>query len=463
MSASARDTVVNLGYLTATVLFILGLRFLSSPRTARRGNRVAAIGMSIATLVTLLDPDLASFTSIALAVPLGAVVGIVAARRVAMTAMPQMVALFNGCGGAAAAAVAVAEWLGAGDSVGAGASAAVVAGTMIGSLSFTGSLVAFGKLQEVLPTRPLVFPLQRLTNGALLLVALALGGIIVGGGVTAMYMWLLLAASAVLGVSATVPIGGGDMPVVIAVLNAMTGVATALTGVVLENEMLLVAGMLVGASGFLLTMLMSRAMNRSLANVMFSGFGAPPPEAATGIAAALVIRPTTPEDCAVALAYARRVVIVPGYGMAVAQAQHELHAVTESLVARGVDVTYAIHPVAGRMPGHMNVLLAEADVPYEQLVEMEQVNQALPQTDVVLVVGANDVVNPAARDDPASPIYGMPIIDADRARLAVVLKRGMSAGFAGIDNALFYRNTTRMLFGDARKSLQQLVEALRTA
>jgi NAD(P) transhydrogenase subunit beta len=266
-----------------------------------------------------------------------------------------------------------------------------------------------------------------------------------------------------LGVSGTVPIGGGDMPVVIAVLNAMTGVATALTGVVLDNEMLLVAGVLVGASGMLLTLLMSRAMNRSLANIMFSGFGAPGASTASPTATALVTRAASAEDCAIALAYARRVVMVPGYGMAVAQAQHELQAVVEFLVSRGVDVTYAIHPVAGRMPGHMNVLLAEADVRYEQLVEMEQVNQVLPQTDVVVIIGANDVVNPAAREDPTSPIYGMPIIDADRARLAIVLKRGMSAGFAGIENALFYRDTTRMLFGDARKSLRHLLEALKAA
>ena len=457
-------TVISLGYITATVLFILGLRYLSSPRTAVRGNRVAAVGMFIATVVTLLDRDIISWWTIATAIPLGAVIGVVARRRVAMTAMPQMVALFNGCGGAAAAAVSVAEWLHAVPGThGVAELAAIALGTIIGAISFSGSLIAFGKLQELMPTRPLLFPLQRFVNIIVVLAALALGGMIASGTTNPTTLWTLLGVSLLLGVSGTAPIGGGDMPVVIAVLNSMTGLATALTGVVLENEMLLVAGILVGASGMLLTLLMSRAMNRSLANVLFSGFGTPVASAAVAANANLVARPTTVEDTAVALAYARRVVIVPGYGMAVAQAQHELQAVSESLLTRGVDVQYAIHPVAGRMPGHMNVLLAEANVPYERLVEMDQVNQVMPQTDVVLIVGANDVVNPAAREDPGSPIHGMPIIDADRARLSIVLKRGMSVGFAGIDNLLFYRENTRMLFGDAKKSLQQLVEALKAA
>jgi NAD(P) transhydrogenase subunit beta len=463
VSPDARETVVNLGYLTATVLFILGLRFLSSPRTARRGNRVAAVGMLIAIVVTLLDADVVSYGMIAIAVPLGAVIGLVAARRVAMTAMPQMVALFNGCGGAAAAAVAVAEWLHSSASFGPGGSAAVGLGTLIGAISFSGSLVAFGKLQELLPTRPLLFPLQRFVNAAVLLLALGLVVWITMGRGDARSLWLLLGTALVLGVAGTAPIGGGDMPVVIAVLNAMTGLATALTGVVLDNEMLLVAGVLVGASGMLLTVLMSKAMNRSLANVLFSGFGTPPASIAAAGGTALVAKTTTAEDTAVALAYARRVVIVPGYGMAVAQAQHELQSISEALIQRGVDVQYAIHPVAGRMPGHMKVLLAEANVPYERLVEMDQINQVLPQTDVVLIVGANDVVNPAAREDPSSPIYGMPIINADKAQLAIVLKRGMSVGFAGIDNALFYRDKTRMLFGDAKKSLHALIDALKTA
>jgi NAD(P) transhydrogenase subunit beta len=420
--------------------------------------------MLIATVATLLDRDVVSFGAIAIAVPLGAVVGIVAARRVAMTAMPQMVALFNGCGGGAAAAVSVAEWLGAAPgSLGPGGLAAIALGVVIGAVSFTGSLVAFGKLQELLPTRPLTFPFQQPVNLIVLLGALALGFWVAAGAASAAILWLFLGAALLLGVLGTAPIGGGDMPVVIAVLNSMTGLATALTGIELQNEMLLVAGVLVGASGMLLTILMSRAMNRSLANVLFSGFGAPAASSGTVAGASLVARSTTVEDSAVALAYARRVVIVPGYGMAVAQAQHELQAVAESLTARGVDVTYAIHPVAGRMPGHMNVLLAEANVPYERLLEMEQVNQILPHADVALVVGANDVVNPAAREDPSSPIHGMPIIDADRAGLAIVLKRGMSAGFAGIDNYLFYRENTRMLFGDARQSLRQLAEALKAA
>jgi NAD(P) transhydrogenase subunit beta len=459
-----RGTAISLSYLLSTTLFILGLRFLSSPRTARTGNRIAAAGMLVATVATLLDRDVISLSGILVALPLGAIVGVLAARRVAMTAMPQMVALFNGCGGAAAATVSVAEWgrISVPGSFSAGGAAAIALGTLIGSISFTGSLVAFGKLQDILPTRALVFPLQRSISLAVALVSLALAVALVNRSGGAGALWLLFGTSLLLGVLATLPIGGGDMPVVIAVLNSMTGIATALTGVVLENEMLVVAGVLVGASGMLLTMLMSRAMNRSLANVLFGGFGAQA-DAGPGSATAMVARPTTVEDSAIALAYARRVVIVPGYGLAVAQAQHELQAVAESLIARGVDVTYAIHPVAGRMPGHMNVLLAEANVPYERLLEMEQVNPNLPQADVVLVVGANDVVNPAARDDPSSAIHGMPIIDADRARLAIVLKRGMSVGFAGIDNALFYRDNTRMLFGDAKHSLRQLAEALQAA
>ena len=460
----ARATSISVSYLIATILFILGLKFLSSPRTARTGNRVAAVGMFLATVATLLDRQVVSFTAIIIAIPLGAAIGIIAARRVAMTAMPQMVALFNGCGGAAAATVSVAEWtrIASPGAFSAGSAAAIVAGTLIGAISFTGSLVAFGKLQEVLPTRPLMFPLQRSFSLLFALGTLGVGGALVLGSAGESFLWLLFGASLLLGILGTLPIGGGDMPVVIAVLNAMTGIATALTGVVLENEMLVVAGVLVGASGMLLTLLMSRAMNRSLTNVLFGGFGAATgPSLAAGTT--LVARPTSVEDSAIALAYARRVVIVPGYGMAVAQAQHELQSVAESLIARGVDVTYAIHPVAGRMPGHMNVLLAEANVPYERLLEMDQVNPNLPQADVVLVVGANDVVNPAAREDPTSPIHGMPIIDADRARLTIVLKRGMSVGFAGIDNALFYRENTRMLFGDAKKSLQQLAEALKAA
>ncbi|MGH7711281.1 MAG: NAD(P)(+) transhydrogenase (Re/Si-specific) subunit beta, partial [Gemmatimonadaceae bacterium] len=436
-----RGAAISLSYIAAAVLFIFGLQRLSSPRTARSGNRLAAVGMALALAATLFDRQIESYLLIVLGVPIGAIIGGYFARRVAMTAMPQMVALFNGAGGATAALVSVAEYIHASSRapVSVVVSVAVVLGTAIGAISFSGSLIAFGKLQELFTTKPLQFPGQRLLHALLLLATLGLAVAIVTGRSGASALWWLFAATLALGALATLPIGGGDMPVVIAVLNSLTGLATAITGLELNNEMLIVAGMLVGASGTLLTLLMSKAMNRSLGNVLFSGFGAAKAlggQATNG--SAPTAREATVEDTAIALAYARRVIVIPGYGLAVAQAQHEMHNLSSELVRRGVDVRYAIHPVAGRMPGHMNVLLAEANVPYDQLAEMEQVNGTFESTDVALVVGANDVVNPAARDDPSSPIYGMPILDADKAQQVVVLKRGMSAGFAGIDNALFY-------------------------
>lgn len=463
--ADWRGAAISLSYIAAAVLFIFGLQRLSSPRTARSGNRLAAVGMALALAVTLLDRQIESYLLIAIGVPIGAIIGIYSARRVAMTAMPQMVALFNGAGGATAALVSIAEFIHASNvgPVSTVVRVAVVLGTAIGAISFSGSLIAFGKLQEILSSKPLLFPGQRFLQALVLLNSLGVGVLVVMGRGGINPLWWLFAATLTLGALATLAIGGGDMPVVIAVLNSLTGLATAITGLELNNEMLIVAGMLVGASGTLLTLLMSKAMNRSLGNVLFSGFGAG--KAAVGAASngtALVAREASVDDTAIALAYARRVIMIPGYGLAVAQAQHELQALASELGRRGVDVRYAIHPVAGRMPGHMNVLLAEANVPYDQLVEMEQVNGTFDSTDVALVVGANDVVNPAAREDPSSPIYGMPILDADKAKQVVVLKRGMSAGFAGIDNALFYRPNTRMLFGDARKSLSRLVEALKS-
>jgi NAD(P) transhydrogenase subunit beta len=439
---------------------------MTSPSTARSGNRLAAIGMALALVATLLDHQIVSYWTIAIGTLIGGVMGVYFARTVQMTAMPQMVALFNGMGGGTAALVSVAEFLRltrAGESIGIGESTSIVLGTIIGAISFTGSIIAFGKLQEILPGRPLQFPLQRAINALILLSVFALGIVVVaGGGSTA--LWALFAAALVLGAMFVLPIGGGDMPVVISILNSLTGLAAALTGFVLHNQMLVVAGVLVGASGTLLTLLMSRAMNRSVGNVLFGAFGAASSDAASAsTAVGRTVRQTTPEDTAIALAYARSVVIVPGYGLAVAEAQHTVRELATDLEKRGVDVKYAIHPVAGRMPGHMNVLLAEANVPYDQLLEMDQVNGEFPQTDVVLVVGANDVVNPAARDDPSSPIYGMPILDVDRARNVIVLKRSMGHGFAGIDNALFYNDNTRMLFGDARQSLTQVGQALKTA
>jgi H+-translocating NAD(P) transhydrogenase subunit beta len=462
-----RASVIALSYIVAAVLFIFGLKQLSSPSTARSGNRLAAIGMALALGATLLDRQIVSFWTIVVGTVVGAVIGIYFARTVQMTAMPQMVALFNGMGGATAALVSVAEFLrlsARGDAIGVGEATSIVLGTAIGAISFTGSIIAFGKLQEILSGKPLQFPLQRVVNALILLSVLALGVLVVVGGGGPAALWLVFAAALLLGAMFVLPIGGGDMPVVISILNSLTGLAAALTGFVLHNQMLVVAGVLVGASGTLLTLLMSTAMNRSVANVLFGAFGAASSSAAVAsTSVGHTVRQTTPEDTAIALAYARSVVIVPGYGLAVAEAQHTVRELATDLEKRGVSVKYAIHPVAGRMPGHMNVLLAEANVPYDQLLEMDQVNGEFPQTDVVLVVGANDVVNPAARDDPSSPIYGMPILDVDRARNIIVLKRSMGHGFAGIDNALFYHEKTRMLFGDARQSLTQVGQALKSA
>jgi len=464
-----RESGIAIAYIIAAVLFILGLKQLSSPATARSGNRLAAVGMALALATTLFDRQIISFWIIAAGMIVGAAIGIYFARTVQMTAMPQMVALFNGMGGGTAALVSVAEYLrltrGVGPTaVGMGEATSIVLGTAIGAISFTGSLIAFGKLQELLSGKPLQFLFQRSLNGLILLTIVALGVAIALGIAGVPALWLVFAAALLLGALFVLPIGGGDMPVVISILNSLTGLAAALTGFVLHNQMLVVAGVLVGASGTLLTLLMSTAMNRSVGNVLFGAFGAGAVDATTHeFVVPRTVKQTTAEDTAIALAYARSVVIVPGYGLAVAEAQHTVRELATDLEKRGVDVKYAIHPVAGRMPGHMNVLLAEANVPYDQLLEMDQVNGQFAQTDVVLVVGANDVVNPAARDDPSSPIYGMPILDVDRARNVVVLKRSMGHGFAGIDNALFYHDNTRMLFGDARQSLVKIGEALKTA
>ena len=467
MTLALSLTTINVAYLAAGVLLIVGIKRLSSPATARSGNVVAAAGMAVALLFTLLHPDVDSYWLIAIGVAVGTVIGVVSARRVRMTAMPQMVALFNGVGGGAAALIAAAEFhrlTPPGGHVDPDTMGAILFSALVGSISFSGSLVAFGKLQELLPGRPLVFPAQQVVNGLLFA---GLVGVGVAAGATEAGPWavVLLAGALLFGVLLVLPIGGADMPVVISLLNAFTGLAAASAGFVLENTALIIGGTLVGASGTLLTVLMGRAMNRSLANVLFGAFGAPaavgPAEAAS--ADGKSYREVDAEDCAVMLAYASRVVIVPGYGLAVAQAQHNVRELADLLERRGVDVKYGIHPVAGRMPGHMNVLLAEANVPYPQLRDMEDINPELPRTDVALVIGANDVTNPAARENPESPLYGMPILNVDQAANVVVLKRSMSPGFAGIDNDLFYRPNTAMLFGDAKTSVERLVAAVKAA
>jgi len=462
-------TATSLIYLLAAVLFILGLKLLSSPKSARRGNRLAALGMLIAVIWTVvrLIPHVtpAGVTISVLGVVLGGAAGTIGARRVRMTAMPQMVALFNGVGGGAAALVAVSELLRLGGSRpqladGLPSLFAIV----VGGLSFAGSGIAFAKLQEMMTGRPITYPAQQVVNAliAIAIVALAVVVVVVTDGPVALAV--LLGLALVLGVAFVLPIGGADMPVVISLLNAFTGLAVAASGFVLNNFALIVAGTLVGASGTLLTKLMGDAMGRSIGNVLFGAFGSVRSSVgAVAGAEGRAVRAGNAEDIGTMLAYSRSVIIVPGYGLAVAQAQHAARELADALEKKGVQVQYAIHPVAGRMPGHMNVLLAEANVPYDQLKEMDQVNDEFKHTDVVLVVGANDVVNPAARTAPGSPIYGMPILNADQAKQIVFLKRSMRPGFAGIDNELLYDPKTTMLFGDAKESLTKLVAAVKAA
>jgi NAD(P) transhydrogenase subunit beta len=457
---------ISLSYLVAAVLFILGLRQLSSPRGARRGNQTAAVGMVIAlgATIPLLHFTTAGIVIVLIGIAIGAPIGALTARRVHMTAMPQMVAIFNGVGGGAAALVAVTELLDQGMHPAFALAFPSVLSIVIGGVSFAGSVVAFSKLQGLLTGTPMTYPGQQVVNGliALAIVALAVA-VLTAGSVPAFFVALLILAL-VLGVAFVLPIGGADMPVVISMLNAFTGLAVAAGGFVLNNFALIVAGTLVGASGSLLTKLMSDAMGRSLANVLFGAFGqvVAGPAGVAGTEGKSV-RSGSPEDVGTMLAYARKVIIVPGYGLAVAQAQHAARELADELEKRGVDVEYAIHPVAGRMPGHMNVLLAEANVPYEQLKEMDEINDEFKFTDVALVVGANDVVNPAARNTPGSPIYGMPILNADEAKNIVFMKRSMRPGFAGIDNELLYDPKTIMLFGDAKDSLTKLVAAVKAA
>ena len=461
-----RVVLINIAYLIAAVCFIVGLKLLSSPATARRGNQIAALGMTIAVVATLFMPGLHNIWLILVGLAIGAVAAVYPARSVKMTAMPQMVAIFNGMGGATAALVSLVEFQHKAD-IGRGEIVSIVLGVIIGSISFSGSMIAFGKLQELISGRPISYPNQQQVNAIIGVVVVALAVIVVALGqasVSYALIVVLFLTALVLGVLTVLPIGGADMPVVIAVLNSMTGVAAALTGFVLNNQALIIAGILVGASGAFLTLLMARAMNRSVSNVLFGAWGAAAAGGGGGAAAAeLPMREVTAEDAAVPLAYADKVIIVPGYGLAVAQAQHAVRELAETLQERGVQVRYAIHPVAGRMPGHMNVLLAEANVPYDDLYEMEQINEDFANTDVAIVVGANDVTNPAARDDPSSPIYGMPILNVDQAKTIYVLKRGRGAGFAGIENMLFHDPKTAMLFGDAKDSLSKLTAAVREA
>ena len=457
---------INSAYLVASVLFILGIRGLSHPRTARQGNILAAVGMLIAVVATLLNPEIENYGLIAVGIAIGTVIGAFSARAVKMTAMPQMVALFNGVGGGAVALIALSEYhelIPEPGEIPLETLLPTLLACVIGAISFAGSLIAFAKLQEVMTGRPIVFPGNQFVNGALVLGIVFLIGYLATGTENEGLFVLMLCAALLFGILLIIPVGGADMPVVISMLNAFTGLAAAGAGFVLDNNSLIIAGSLVGSSGTLLTVLMGRAMNRSLSNVLFSAFGSQVAAGPGEVGEARPVRDLSPADVATMLAYADKVIVVPGYGLAVAQAQHTVRELADELEKRGVEVSYAIHPVAGRMPGHMNVLLAEADVPYEALKEMDEINPEFPQTDVALVIGANDVTNPAARSNESSPIYGMPILDVDKAHQVVVLKRSMNPGFAGIENELYYEENTAMLFGDAKDSVAKLVSEVKNA
>ena len=453
-------------YIIAFALFIYGLSGLTGPRTAVRGNQIAAVGMAIAVVATLLLPELGSnWLLIIVGVVIGTIVGVPAARNVKMTQMPQMVALFNGVGGGAVALIAWVEFRHSGGYRDTATYITIFSlfAAIVGSVSFWGSNIAFGKLQEILPGRPITLgPAQQFVNIALLAGAVACGVAIAGGSHQEILMIGLLVLAALLGNAVVLPIGGADMPVVISLLNAFTGLSAAATGIALNNTALIVAGMIVGASGTILTNLMAEAMNRSIPAIVRGGFGGVITTGGTGEdGVEKTVRSTSAADAAIQMSYANRVVVVPGYGMAVAQAQHAVREMTKLLEAKGVEVAFAIHPVAGRMPGHMNVLLAEADVPYEQLKEMDDANGEFARTDVSLVIGANDVTNPDARNKADSPIYGMPILNVDESHSVIILKRSMSSGFAGIDNPLFYNEKTQMLFGDAKASVSAITEELK--
>ncbi len=463
------QVLTYLVWLVGSVTFILALKFLASPATARRGNQLGAAGMALIIVWTFFTVDgmLANWWILAVGGLVGSVIGVLGARRVPMTAMPQMVAIFNGAGGGAAAVVALAEFLRdtgehPGELLSLPFMIATLLGAIIGSVSLTGSIIAFGKLQGLVASRPVKYPGSQVVTAVLFLALVALGVYLVAVENSVPLFLLYCALALVLGVQLVMPIGGADMPVVVSLLNSYTGIAVAATGFVLGNYALLIAGTLVGASGAILTQLMCRAMNRSLFNVLFAGFGTGGEALAAGAEGEEQLREISAEDAAVLMAYGSRVVIVPGYGMAVAQAQGPVRELMDLLLARGVDVQFAIHPVAGRMPGHMNVLLAEANVPYDRLKEMDEINDDFADTDVALVIGANDVVNPLAREE-GSPISGMPILNVDQAQNIIVLKRGRGTGFAGIPNPLFSNPKTTMLFGDAKPSVAALVAGVKQA
>lgn len=472
-----KKDILIIAYLIASILFILGIKDLGKVKTARRGNLFAALGMLLAVVVTLWDQNIISFELIIAGFIIGAVIGTVLALKIQMTGMPQMVALLNGFGGIASLLVATAEYISVFDAQ-VHVSISIFLSVLIGGVTFTGSLIAFGKLQGIVTEKSVMFPGQHILNAILILAALTLGVLItlgtgmqneilgsIGAGAFAGdgVVYMLIGLALVLGVLLVIPIGGADMPVVISLLNSYSGIAAATTGFVLGNTVLIITGSLVGASGIILTQIMCKSMNRSLMNVLLGGFGNTPAAAGGGDAKEIVVKEIGVEEAAMVFESARSVVVVPGYGMAVAQAQHVVRELGELLEKRGSEVRYAIHPVAGRMPGHMNVLLAEANVPYEKLLEMDQINDDFSNTDVALVIGANDVTNPAARHNEASPIYGMPILNVDKAQTVVVIKRSLRPGYAGIDNELYGYPNTLMYLGDAKDAIAKLITEIKAS
>lgn len=453
--------LVQASYFLAAVLFILGLKGMSSPVTARGGIVWAGLGMLIATVITFAYPGMTNYVLMITAVFIGSVAAWYAGGKVPMTAMPQMVALYNGMGGGSAGAIGAVELvrlIQGGHSLSAAALTLAVVGGLIGAVSFSGSLIAFAKLQDLMK-RSVVFQGQNIMNMVVLAVSIIAGLVLITGHVSPLAVVIFFLTALAFGVLMTLPIGGADMPVVISLYNALTGLAVGLEGFVLQNAAMIIAGMVVGAAGTLLTQLMAKAMNRSLANVLFSGFGAVPVQGGAAVAGNL--KPIDLDDAAIMMAYGGKVILVPGYGLAVAQAQHKIWELAQVLEERGVRVKFAIHPVAGRMPGHMNVLLAEAGVPYDKIFDLDEINAEFPTADVAIVIGANDVVNPAARNDKSSPIYGMPILNVDQAKNVIVIKRGQGKGFAGIENALFYQDNTRMLYGDGQAVASKLVQSVK--
>ena len=464
-AATGRELVAQATYLAASVMFILGLRSLTRPEAARLGMQQAAVGMLLAVVGTLLHQGIITYTWIIAGLAIGTALGYPMAMKVPMTAMPQFIAFSHAFGAIAATLVGVVEFqhgVAGGEGLSRGVAAALGFEVFFGALTITGSFMAFGKLQELITGRPITFGGQNILNALVFAGGLVCFGSFVASPDTAWAFYGLVTIALFLGVSLVLPIGGGDMPVVVSLLNSYAGLAASATGFAIGNNVLIIAGALEGAGGFILSVLMSKAMNRSFANVLFGAFGSAPAAAAGGrTSEGLTVKSISAEDAAVQLAYAKNVIVIPGYGLAVAQAQHQVRELAELIEKKGGEVRFAIHPVAGRMPGHMNVLLAEANLPYDKLLDMEEINSDFPNADVALVIGANDVVNPAARHDTASPIYGMPILDADKAKAIFVLKRSMAAGFAGIENELFYDPKTFMLFGDAKSSLTKLVSEVK--